>query len=478
MPGIGTANLLRINRGIAIISLTLVQLIIFSSAESQIARFQNYGLSQGLCHPFVYNINQDKNGFIWVGTGEGLCRYDGIEFLPSVEFDTLPVDIVSVSYSDSLGKLWFGFYNGEVWSYDGNYFTSHPFQQNVSTSITAISQSSDEGIIVATQNQGLYSFNGKGNTVPFTPSFSDKIISALHVRKDFLLVGTQEGLFYHNLSSEDEAEYYAVEGLSYIKIQTIKDAYQGNSFWIGTQDAGLFLLTVNHDSLELTPVGAAEGLGYEDIQDVIFDTDSNLWLCAYNTGLIHAFMDKQERGKILSLDKYNKSNGLPSEYIRCAYQDFAGNLWVGTYGDGFVLQAGQAFSFYNYSNSPIGNNILSVAAHDELLWLGGENGILEVNQITKEQKFLNSGNNLPKDAVTSLYFRGGMLWIGTSKSGIYKYDHHKGNISSFFAGQNSISNSINYLTGDNDNLYAATKNGIFIINIKTGQLIPSVLCIH
>ena len=80
-----------------------------SNLYSQEIRFQTFSVTEGLCHPFVYNINQDKNGFIWIGTGEGLCRYDGIEFTSGSVFDTLPVDVVNVSFADNLGKLWFGF---------------------------------------------------------------------------------------------------------------------------------------------------------------------------------------------------------------------------------------------------------------------------------------------------------------------------------------------------------------------------------
>lgn len=459
----------RINKGIISTVLILVQLFISSQADSQIARFQNYNLSDGLCHPFIYNINQDKNGFIWIGTGEGLCRYDGFEFVSSMEFDSLPVDVVSVSYSDSLGKLWFGFNNGQIWSYDGNYFTSHALPEDISTSITAISQSSNEGIIIATQNQGFFKFDENGSAIPFSPDFSDMIISALHIRNDIMLVGTQEGLFYNELSSIYEKEPTAVKELSYTKVQTIKDAYNGNSFWIGTEDAGLYLLTITPDTLNIKPVGIEQGLEYENIQDVIFDSDSNLWMCTYYSGLIHLFFDRTEKGHINSIKRYNKTNSLPTDDIKCAFQDTEGNLWVGTYGSGFVLQSGQAFSFYNYSDSPIGNNILSVTTDDNYIWLGGENGILQINQINNQQKFLNSGNNLPKDAVTSLFYNKKILWIGTSSNGIYKYDIKSGKITSFFKGQNSISNSINYLTGDNDNLYAATKNGIFIIDKLSGQ---------
>jgi ligand-binding sensor domain-containing protein len=43
-------------------------------------RIRNFGVREGISHPFTYTINQDSRGYIWIGTGEGLCRFNGTEF--------------------------------------------------------------------------------------------------------------------------------------------------------------------------------------------------------------------------------------------------------------------------------------------------------------------------------------------------------------------------------------------------------------
>ncbi len=462
-------NNMRTNGG-SIVSLSIVISIFISSiGYSQNNRFRNFGINEGLCHPFVYNIIQDNNGFIWFGTGEGLCRYDGIDFVSSASFDSLPVDVVNISYADSLGKLWFGFNNGEIWSYDGNYFTPFLFDESMSLSITGITQSYEHGIIIATQNKGLYRLNEKGKPEAFHPDFSNYLISSIHVRGSNLLLGTQEGLFIHDLSDTEDTVPRGIDQLSYIKIQSINDAYNGNSFWIGTEDAGLYLLTILQDTFHLKSIGEKFGLHYENIQDVEFDIDSNLWICTFSSGLLKINVDSENQGSVNSIIRYDKENGFSTDFVKCVFKDREKNIWIGTYGEGFTLRTNQPFEFQNYAHSELGNNIISLALNDSIMWLGGETGVLQVNKKTSELHYLGSGCLLPRDRITSMYFNHETLWVGTEKHGVLKKDIRSKTFSSFLFENNSLSNSVNYITGDADNLYVATKNGIYITNIHSGE---------
>ena len=86
-------------------------LTISISSFAQFERFKSYNASDEICDPYIYTINQDKNGFIWLGTGQGMCRFDGFEFKSYSDLDTLADDEVTTSYADSFGDVWFGFGN-------------------------------------------------------------------------------------------------------------------------------------------------------------------------------------------------------------------------------------------------------------------------------------------------------------------------------------------------------------------------------
>jgi ligand-binding sensor domain-containing protein len=94
-------------------------LLCAGTLTSQEYRIHNYGVTEGIVHPFVYTINQDINGYIWVGTGEGLCRFNGFTFDTDLIQDSLAGQVAGVSYKDSRQYLWFGYQNGNLGRYDG-----------------------------------------------------------------------------------------------------------------------------------------------------------------------------------------------------------------------------------------------------------------------------------------------------------------------------------------------------------------------
>lgn len=447
-----------------------ISIFTINSTYAQNQRFKSFSVNEGLCHPFVYNINQDKNGFIWLGTGEGLCRYDGFSFISANSIDSLPVEVVNVTYCDSLGNLWIGYNNGQVWSYDGNYFKNYVICDGLAQSITAISEDQQGSILIATQDKGIFKLTGKGKAVPFRPSFDDQVITSMYVYGNNLLVGTQDGLFICDYSKEDDTTITSIKDLSYIKIQTIKEAFTPSGFWIGTEDAGLYLLTITENSISARQVGKEIGLDAENIQDVVKSSDSTLWVSTFTSGLIKLTFSDPGNGKIRSVEKYNKNSGFSADFVKTAFFDNEGNLWVGTYGNGFALSTNQALEFEKFDNYGMSRNILSVASNDSLIWLGGETGsILQINLSTGQNKYFGLQNGLPKDNITSLFYRNGVLWAGTLNSGVFKFAPGSKSFSNYFKTGNSISNSINYITGDAENIYLATKNGIFSINTKTGQ---------
>ncbi|MBN1951818.1 MAG: SpoIIE family protein phosphatase [Bacteroidales bacterium] len=441
----------------------LSNVLVVSTMFAQQVRFQNFSVTEGLRDPYVYNIVQDKNGFIWLGTGRGLCRYDGHEFFtPTLK--ALPEEEVYISFVDNLGKLWFGFSNGEVWSYDGNNYSSYVLDKEKNITIKGITQSDELGVIIATQNQGLYHFNSDGKPVKMDPAFENQQLTAVHVCGNTLLAGDMEGLFITELGrSADNIQ--RIGELSYVQIQTIRDAYKGNSFWIGTYDEGLYYLEILKDSIYVEKLGIGREMEYLRVKDITYDADSGLLVCAANAGVFRIDFEPGSPTNIISVRNFNEANGLKTDNVECLYLDHEKNLWFGTNGEGLSLQTNQFFGFYDMINSGAGVSVLSVSEDEELLWIGGTEGLVSFNKHNGKRTHYTTG--LPKDAITSLFYQKGILWIGTSNNGIYKYQN--GNFNNFLREANSISNAINHITGDAQNLYAATKNGIFVINKQTGE---------
>lgn len=456
-----------LNQAIVLIALVIIP----NQTFSQFERFKTFDVADGICHPFIYTINQDKDGFVWFGTGEGLCRFDGINFQSYSDIDSLANDVVSVSYKDSFGSLWFGFSNGLVLSWNGLKFTSYELPFETTTSITGITQTPWGEIFIATQNKGCFIISSEGLPRVASEEFSGRLISTALFSNNNLLLGTMEGL---EIIPVREKEFVFSESvkppeLDYINIQVVKNSTWPNTYLIGTEDEGLFLLKLQENAENLVKVGAHTNLAYQNIQDLFVTEDKNLWVCTYYAGLVK-LTDIKSDGSFNSMSAFTKESGFPTNYIKSIFSDREENIWIGTYSNGVALLSEQSFSFMSFEDELNDNNVVSVASNDSLLWLGGENSLLQISLNDQSRnKVFRTENGLPNDNITALHHSGEITWIGTQSSGIFKLDVNKGSIKPFFSTGNSLGNSINYLLADNGSLYAGTKDGIYNFDLETGN---------
>ncbi len=429
-------------------------------SSSQSTRFRTYTESEGLCHSFIYSINQDKNGYIWISTGKGLCKFDGFSFYDVSTTYGTPNTVANVSFKDSFEKLWFGFNNGEVWSYDGVEFKKHIVMPEKSVTITGISELYTHDIIISTQNNGLYLINGDGIISKFKGDFDNKLITTIHARGDALLIGTQQGLMYYHLILKKSKFITELNELQYYKIQSIKSAYSETSYLLGTEDAGLYYFDTESNKAIKKINDSNKSLEFENIQDAIYDVDSNLWVCSYTSGLMKLTLGNENQ--VSKIEKINKSNGLLSNFAKTVFQDREKNIWLGTYGGGFYLSANDNLNFEDYSNSIAGNDITSIAESDDALWFTTDRALVKANPDLKPEEVFTKIDGLPNDQLTALAINQDEIWVGTKSNGIFHRKKSNEKFRVWFKKNNTISNSINNLLFHDKKLYVATKNGIFI----------------
>jgi len=449
----------------------LTGLLSYFSA-SQDYKFNAYGVKEGVCHPFVYTINQDINGYIWIGTGEGLCRYDGFEFTQKPVTDLLVRDVASTSYKDSKGNLWFGFNNGTICSYDGFNFEIVTPPENIKSAITDIIEIEGNIMLVATLNDGLVVIDKNKEVKIYNDDLKNKYIYSLNYSKGNLLLGTQYGLLIYEFKdlSKPPVYKYSVKNLEYIKIQVIRKCKIREGFLLGTENEGVFYYSLNNsDSDSLCIIGDDINLPKLNIQSIIEDSDNNLWLSTFRNGIFK--LEKSEaENSFRRIINYNKNNGLTSNFTKDVFEDREGNIWIATYGEGLATLLNQAFEFFSYPDEGINNNILSIYVKGNKMWIGGEKALLQVTCAGDvEKKKIGKSQGLPADAITSLYFNNNTLWIGTQDNGLYRMDAGTGRVTKFSYPANSLGNSVNSIAGNSESLYLATKDGIYFFNLLDGS---------
>ena len=442
--------------------------LICSTGNAQIYKFQQYSTKEGgLCHNFVYSINQDKHGFIWFATGMGLCRYDGFSFI-TPESEILPSTNVSTSFKDDKGNLWFGYSDGLTIKYDGFNF-SIADTSITKTVVTSIIQAHGGEILVATQTGGITRFFDKKSDRIDEESLNSIMINAMcFADKDKLLVGSFDGLHLFNYDT-GVSFIESNEELSYLSVISITPRINGNGFWVATDEDGIYCVTLNENNFTTIPLNIPE-LEYAQVQAIYEDTNNNLWISTSGNGLLRVNISPDL--EVLKTNIYNNSNGLGSDYVKQAFFDNRQNLWVATSGQGVACITNLAFSFFDELN-PISNNATAILSDDNSeYWIAGIGTIIRIKTNEAKKMILGRANGLPIETITALAMdAAGNLFIGTEKSGLYKLPENAKNVSQFYHEDNSLSNNIQKIVIDEEKIWLATRNGVLIIDMKTGKKI-------
>ncbi len=458
----------------------LLILVLLLTAEgisfSQDFRFKSFGADKGLSNKYINSINQSADGYLWLGSGEGIFRFDGFQFANTFQGDTLPQRIVVSSFLDSKNRMWFGYRDGSIAVLEGIHFRILATDEEHKSSINGILETADGRIIAATQDKGLILI-GDGYAFQYiTEGFEGQLLSSVILTdKNDLLAGTFDGLFKYSIDFENSkvSLYGRIEDVPYTKIQAIVKSPEKGKFWIGTETDGVYLLRAletDPDSFEAIKIGNDLGLQYTNVMDVYEDGEKNVWVCSNGEGVFR-LLPGAEASVYTGIQHFEVRNGLPSNYVSDVFEDFQGNLWFATVGEGITVLKDQSFTFYSYESERFNDNILSLCSDGNRYYLGGESGILVTdNTGNKAEYLLERSSGLPLDKITSLYKDSkSMVWIGTSRSGVYRLKAGSKRAELFHFSQNSLENIINRIAGVGDNIWIATNGGVINYNSSTGS---------
>ena len=370
-------------------------------------RFNSISTHEGLSQSSVLSITQDAQGFIWMGTKDGLNRFDGYSFTTFKNEKDNPTSIsnneVIFLTSDSLGNLFVGTRGGGL-----NYFIKDENKfirfENINTGdgiVSSVIQCSDGAVWVGT-SRGLYLG---------IPDSSEE--------HNFFFSNITEKSVYLNWNGNILP--YDRSSISVVSIKKITS----NIYLIGTY-RGLFIFRKNDYSF--TQVNL-EDLNNSKINSMIFDKNKALWI-ASSEGLVKLTIDNE---RIVSKHFYNKNNSvwrkLNTNWIENIICDFDGNIWVATRGAGVIMidPNGELYNQFNDNSfsDRIGDNIINSLLLDKtgILWIGTESrGVLTLDLNQKKFNHLETntetGKNLTSNLVTAITGKENKVWVGTAYTGL------------------------------------------------------------
>jgi ligand-binding sensor domain-containing protein/serine phosphatase RsbU (regulator of sigma subunit) len=408
----------------------LILFLIFSNlhAEAQKFFFDNYGVKQGLSEQKVYILLQDSKDYIWLGTANGLSRFDGKKFVNFTSRDSLATGGIKCITEDSLGYIWFGHLNGGISRYNGRIFEHIRIDSlKIAGDITSITQ--------------------KGNKIWFTSRFDGALLADYPV-KDINHIKTRQ--FRGRVGLSDQ-----VYGANIKK----------DGAFICVTDVGLRLF--NEEENKFENYRMPHMTTYFSTICLLEDRKGNLWFGTYKGG-IYKYIMSESRMEYHDLIK----EGFSSNTVSCLAEDRIGRIWAGTWGGGIALFDGPKLRKFDIDNGLKASRIYDIIEDVEgnILIADQDNGLT----IYKGDAFMtiNEKELLPDPNVNSIYQdRTGNMWFGTN-SGISRFRPGLDKRPVIYNEvNNSIAENIRFFREDRDgNLWiGANEGGVILFNMKASR---------
>ncbi len=451
----------------------LAILLWFSApAYPQVYRVIEFGVEQGIPQPYIYTISQDNDGYLWIGTGNGLSRFNGLNFETFTTNDSLAGDFITCSYKSEAG-VWFGHMNGGITFYDGKRFKKIIPSSQGKSSITDIVEAADGQIWFSTQMHGLVVITDQFEIEPFNMIRDQMSISSFNfLNPNEIIIGSTNGLIHCSLDklTGQIQIIQQIKGIPESRIQDIAKTRDNAGFYIVTQDEGVFRLNREGEDFVVTQIGLNLDIEIEGAQGVYEDSRSNLWISTFGNGLYKLIYSPSEGFK--EAINYNENNGLKTNNVKVIYEDNEGNIWIGKFGTGLARLIEEAFTFYSFDEDKYGNNIYSIYVDDYFEWIGTEKGLIKID-LSKDNEinFYGIDYGLPQDKISAIYsINGEDIWVGTGKNGLYRMQADRKKFYHYFISGGTLENSINAITGMEDQIWVATKKGICNIDLSTNYI--------
>ncbi len=409
----------------------------------------------GLPQNSVFALAQSRDGYLWVGTREGLARFDGVHFTVVDEpgAPQLKQGWITAICAAKDGSLWIGFeaagltrwkdgafthftetnglpnnqirsllesQDGSLWigtegglaQFKNGRFTNYTQRQGLGHNLVRGIYEETNGMLRVATRQGLTTLNPSGGVVGtsnFGSGFNGNVLRCVCAdRHGHLWVGSNEGLYREE--GEKKTAYGTSEGLPDQTINALHEDSAGQ-LWVGTY---LGLVRFVDDKLVARPSSEAV---FGDLVHAIFeDREGNLWVGAE---------DGLYRLNPARFTTYTTEQGLAHNNVMSVCEDREGTIWLGTWGGGLNALRGDKVISYMSTNLLTRDSVLSLLErHDGTMWLGLESppGGLERfkdgrrEPLPRQSGFINAAVRVIHED------REGTVWIGTS-SGLNSYAH-------------------------------------------------------
>ncbi|HLM75734.1 MAG TPA: two-component regulator propeller domain-containing protein, partial [Polyangiaceae bacterium] len=370
----------------------------------------------GLPQDTVQAIAQTRDGYLWLGTLEGLARFDGVRF---TTFDTgntpeLRHNVVLALSEGRDGELWIGTTGGLAKLENGQLTTLTTKDGLPSDRVMSIVEDHEGSLWVGTSGGGVARRkDGVFTRFGAAEGLSSDFVWSIHEDRDHALWISTEGGGLNRYKDGAFRVFKRAEGLPSERVMPVIQDRNRNT-WIGT-DAGLSRIPAG-TSGSLSTHSAKTGLAKDNIRALFEDEEGSLWIGASDGGLNRL---RDRRVSVLT-----SREGLSASSIRTLYEGRDGSVWIGTDGGGLNRLKDGQISVITTKDGLAHNDVWSILEDNAGdLWVGSAGGGVSRLKDGRPFAVLTSKDGLSSDAVSAIYQdRKGRIWIGSQGGGVDRFE--------------------------------------------------------
>ncbi len=474
-----------VQKSLLCLLIAFTSLALFQSSDAQRLPFRTFSVDDGLLQSTAYCVHQDSKGYLWIGTQDGISRFDGYSFTNyTTEHGLINNRVLAVAESQG-GTLWFGTANGVSRFSDGVFTSpdsSRGFPEGIVYSLLADNDDSiwmgtqkglmlvvrdsvawkapDEspmstevffvykdksGVLWLGSNEGAISFNRAGvrayGRESGLPGKSVKCFAEDHAGR--LFVGTEGGGIYRK-----EGEKFVVVGRT--SVERSAEVYslcvdRAGELWAGTFGSGVLRYADDVSSVYST----VNGLPSKVVRSIIQDREENMWFGTYD-GIARLGMG--------DIQSYTAEVGLPHNTVMAVAQGTDGSMWLGTYGGGACRLSNGAFSTFDTASGLPHNTVRAILCDRQgTVWFATHKGLARLSG--RAFKVFTRRNGLSSDVILALHEdRLGRLWVGTFDGGACVFED--GLVTVFDIHRGLLSNRVRSIAEDREAVWLGTDEGL------------------
>lgn len=429
-----------------------------ANGQSKDIRVKSFSIKNGLSNTNVRSITQDKEGFIWIATLDGLNKFDGYEFIhyyyQEKDTSSLPTSDVRSLLVDSHNNLWIGTTKGLCrYNFDTDNFSTYLIEDSTSLGMFDIMHIFEDvdGILWLVANmEGVLQFNP-----------STKTINRLKIIPD-----NPESISSNNVQS------------------VFKDSR--NNVWVTTIDEGINLYNRETKSFKRFKNNASDpfSIAGNDVHSMTEDTEGNIWVACHYSGLSSINVGNIEEKKFRNFyHNPNNANSLVDNTSRIICADRRGGIWIGT-EDGKVdfFKNGTIFH-YDFKEFPTAtlsenqtNSIFQDSNND--IWIGTYfGGVYLIHKVNLAFETINVKSDIQHDLSMNKVWefaedKNGIIWIATDDGGLNTFNPQTKKISSYTTHNTNLNTNkvLSVFLDSHNRIWIGTwKGGLSLFNPDTKQ---------